>query len=103
MSLMRIAVVLGVAIALPGCAAGRAKDTAAYRQAVLHSPVYSMGYNDGCSVANYNWQRQQSARNVASYDKESDYREGWLAGTINCKDVVFMVSSGKPNDHLNLY
>ena len=80
MSLMRIAIVLGIALALSGCVAGRAKDTQLYRQSVLHSPVYSMGYNDGCSVANYNWQRQQSARDKKSFDTDSDYREGWLAG-----------------------
>ncbi len=101
MSLMRIAIVLGVAIALSGCVSGRAKDTTAYRQAVLHSPIYSMGYNDGCSVANYNWQRQQSARDRETFEKDSDYREGWLAATTNCKDVVCMVNTGKPNDHLN--
>ena len=101
MSVIKAIVLAGVCVTLAGCVAGRAKDTAAYRESVMHSNTYRMGYNDGCQVANYTWQRQQSGRDKAAFDKEADYREGWLQGTQNCKDVVFMVNTGKPNDHLN--
>ena len=101
MSVTRAIVLSGVCVMLAGCVAGRAKDTSAYRESVMHSNAYRMGYNDGCQVANYTWQRQQSGRDKDTFDKEPDYREGWLQGTQNCKDVVFMVITGKPNDHLN--
>ena len=102
MIVMRAMVFAGACIALAGCTTGSNKDTSkAYRESVLHSTGYRMGYNDGCQVANYTWQRQQSGRDKETFDKDSDYREGWLQGTQNCKDVVFMVNTGKPNDHLN--
>jgi len=86
---------------LAGCVSGRAKDTKAYVQSVQRSPAYHMGYTDGCEVANYSYQRQKRARDTDTFNKDSDYREGWLAGTTNCKDTVFLVNTGKPNDHLN--
>ncbi|HVZ68476.1 MAG TPA: hypothetical protein VG891_03375 [Rhizomicrobium sp.] len=101
MSVTRAIVLVGVSLAVAGCVAGRAKDTAAYRESVMHSNSYRVGYNDGCQVANYTWARQQQGRNRETFEKDSDYREGFLTGTQNCKDTVFMVNTGKPNDHLN--
>jgi len=88
--------------ALCGCAAPYAKDTQAYRQSVMNSPAYHAGYSDGCSVANYNWSRQKLGINKASFEKDADYRQGFLVGAQNCKDSVLTTNTGKPNDHLML-
>ncbi len=101
MLVTRVMLMVAAGAMLAGCVSGRAKDTQAYRQSVMHSQPYRMGYNDGCQVANYNWARQQQARDKNTFDKDSDYREGWLAGTLNCKDTVMIINTGKPNDHMN--
>ena len=101
MLVTRVMLLVAAGAMLAGCVSGRAKDTQAYRQSVMHSQPYRMGYNDGCQVANYNWARQQQARDKNTFDKDSDYREGWLAGTLNCKDTVMIINTGKPNDHIN--
>jgi hypothetical protein len=101
MSLIRAMLLAGSCLALAGCVAGRAKDGEAYRQSVMTSAAYHSGYADGCQVANYTWARQQQGRDRKTFEKDSDYREGFLTGTQNCKDTVFMVNTGKPNNHLN--
>jgi len=101
MLVTRVMLLVAAGAMLAGCVSGRAKDTQAYRQSVMHSQPYRMGYNDGCQVANYNWARQQQGRDKNTFDKDSDYREGWLAGTLNCKDTVMIINTGKPNDHIN--
>lgn len=101
MSVTRAVLLASLCLMLAGCVTGRAKDTEAYRQSVMHSNAYRMGYNDGCQVANYTWARQKQGHDKESFENDSDYREGFLTGTQNCKDTVFMVNTGKPNDHLN--
>ncbi len=96
-----VMLVVSASIMLAGCVSGRAKDTKAYVQSVQRSPAYHMGYSDGCVVANYSYQRQKQTRDANTFNSDSDYREGWMAGTLNCKDTVLIVNTGKPNDHLN--
>ena len=93
-----------LAIAVGGCASmQRPSDTAGFRQAEHHSPRYQLGFNDGCEVANENYGQAKLAggRNDELFKGDPDYREGWMTGREDCKDTVFIVNTGKPNDHLN--
>jgi hypothetical protein len=90
-------------IALCGCAS-TPSDVKGFRQSELSSPRYQVGYNDGCEGANLNYAQSKMAggRNEQLFRTDDAYREGWMTGRENCKDTVFTVSSGKPNDHLML-
>lgn len=94
-------IVLVLAAALCGCAS-HPSDTQGFRQAELNSPRYQVGYNDGCEGANLNYAQSKMAggRNDELFRSDAAYREGWMAGRENCRDTVFTVGSGKPNDHL---
>ncbi len=97
----RPVVLVFAGIVLCGCASAPA-DVRGQRQAELSSPRYQVGYNDGCEGANQNYAQSKMAggRNQQLFEVDAAYREGWLAGRENCRDTVFTVSSGKPNDHL---
>jgi hypothetical protein len=98
---MRVTVLLIAAIALCGCAA-HPSDTKGFRQAELASPSYQIGYNDGCEGANQNYAQAKRAggRDEHMFQSDPTYREGWLDGRTNCLDVTFLISTGKPNDHI---
>jgi hypothetical protein len=89
------------AIALCGCAT-HPSDTKGFREAELNSQTYQLGYNEGCEGANQNYSQAKMAggRDQQLFENDAAYREGWLAGRTNCLDVTFLISSGKPNDHI---
>jgi|HubBroStandDraft_2_1064218.scaffolds.fasta_scaffold577770_2 hypothetical protein len=87
--------------ALCACAT-HPSDTKGFREAELSSPSYQIGYNDGCEGANQNYAQAKTAggRNDQLFQSDPTYREGWLAGRTNCLDTTFLISNGKPADHL---
>jgi hypothetical protein len=97
----RIAVVVLTAAALCGCST-HPSDTQGFRQAELASPTYQIGYDEGCEGANQNYAQAKMAggRDEKLFQTDANYREGWLAGRTNCLDTTFLISNGKPADHL---
>lgn len=100
MYLTKVALLITVSLVLIACASQRSKDTTAYRESVRNSDSYHFGFLDGCQVANYNWARQKQARRFDLFRNDTDYREGFLTGTQNCKDTVLIINTGKPLDHV---
>jgi hypothetical protein len=89
------------AAALCACARQLPSDTQAYVKGVQTSAAYHTGFTQGCETADLDKDTQKQRRDADAFNKDSDYRLGWLAGTENCHDTVFTPSDGNPNkDHL---
>jgi hypothetical protein len=52
-----------------------------------HSPVYDLGYGDGCASAAAQGPGvpKDPRRNEELYAKEPDYRTGWASGNAQCR------------------
>ena len=50
------------------------------------SPSYSEGFGDGCATASAEGSMAKPPqRDQALYDKDPDYRAGWLSGHATCR------------------
>lgn len=100
MFLAKVAILTVTIAALASCAMDHSNDVAANSESLRNSNSYHLGYSDGCQVANFSGTRQRQGRNAESFDKDAGYRKGFLNGTLNCKDTVLIINTGKRNDHL---
>ena len=55
------------------------------------SPMYNIGFNEGCATSNLRYARQSGqkpGKDDKLYDSDTDYHDGWNKGYRKCEDHV---------------